>query len=136
MSAVENLIALLKTSGQNVTKPRLAVFEALLGQESLSMPELIGKVREVDRASVYRVIETFERLGIIQRLHTGWKYKLELSDRFAEHHHHLTCTTCGRSIAMNEADLERVIRRVAAGHGFAPAAHQIEVQGTCADCRG
>jgi len=100
------------------------------------MTELADKVRGVDRASVYRAINLFERLGVVQRLHTGWKYKLELSDRFAEHHHHLTCTTCGRSIAMNEADLERVIRRVAAGHGFAPAAHQIEVQGTCAECRG
>lgn len=98
------------------------------------MHELVGKVRGVDRASVYRAVELFERLGIVQRLNAGWKYKLELTDKFAEHHHHLTCINCGRTIAMTETELEDVISRLAANHGFSPTAHQIEIQGYCDMC--
>jgi Fur family transcriptional regulator, ferric uptake regulator len=133
-SGVDTFTALLKASGQSVTKARLVVFGALAGQEPLSMSELAGKARGVDRASVYRAVELFERLGIVQRLHTGWKYKLELTDKFAEHHHHLTCLNCGRSISMNESALEHTIEQLAAEHSFRPISHQIEIQGYCARC--
>ena len=133
-SAPDDFRQLLKASHQSITNARLAVFTALLGQEPLSMHQLIERVRVVDRASVYRAVELFERLGVVQRLHTGWKYKLELTDKFAEHHHHLTCTQCGRTISMNEADLEQVIARLAASHHFTPTTHQIEIQGLCQLC--
>lgn len=124
----------LKEHGQSVTRPRLAVFEALLGQEPMTMHELVGEVSTVDRASVYRTIELFERLGIVQRLHMGWKYKLELTDTFAEHHHHLTCMQCDRTIPMNEIALEHIIDRLAAVHHFRAVSHQIEIQGYCSSC--
>lgn len=135
MSGIESFKSLLKTSGRSVTKPRLAVFRALLGQEPLSMHQLVGKARGVDRASVYRAVDLFKSLGIVQRLNTGWKYKLELTDKFAEHHHHLTCTNCGRTIAMNETELEQLIHRLAGAHNFVPSAHQIEIQGLCQNCK-
>ncbi|HEX7963753.1 MAG TPA: Fur family transcriptional regulator [Candidatus Saccharimonadales bacterium] len=135
-SARDSFRNLLKQHGYSVTKARLRVFEALLGREPLSMHDLVNGAGQVDRASVYRAVEVFERLGIVQRLHTGWKYKLELTDKFAEHHHHLTCTQCGKTVAMNEDDLERLIAKLAAAHHFLPSAHQIELQGLCADCQG
>jgi Fur family transcriptional regulator, ferric uptake regulator len=135
MSQIETLKRLLKEHGQNVTTVRLTVFRALAGQESLSMHQLIGRARGIDRASVYRTVELFERLGIVQRLNTGWKYKLELTDKFAEHHHHLTCTQCGRTISMNETELEALIAKLAAHHHFKPTAHQIEIQGLCTTCQ-
>lgn len=135
MTSVDSFKTLLKSSGQSVTQARLAVFGALLGKEPMSMHDLVGRVKEVDRASVYRAVELFERLGIIQRLNTGWKYKLELTDKFAEHHHHLTCLNCGCTIAMNEDELEQLITRLAAAHNFKPTAHQIEIQGLCQNCR-
>jgi Fur family ferric uptake transcriptional regulator len=126
---------LLKTNGHSITKARLRVFDALLGAEPLSMHTLVEQTGQVDRASVYRAVELFERLGIVQRLNTGWKYKLELTDKFTDHHHHLTCVRCGRTIAMNETELESLITRLADSHHFAPTAHQIEIQGLCQDCQ-
>jgi len=125
---------MLKNSGYSLTGARTAVFEALLGQEPMSMHELVARVKGVDRASVYRAIELFETLGIAQRLNTGWKYKLELTDKFAAHHHHLTCTNCGKTVALSEAELERFIEQIARSHGFRPMSHQIELQGLCAAC--
>lgn len=99
------------------------------------MHQLVQRVQGIDRASVYRAVDLFERLGIVQRLNTGWKYKLELTDKFAEHHHHLTCTSCGATLAMNESELEALIAKLAAAHNFKPAAHQIEIQGLCSNCQ-
>lgn len=134
-SAQEALKELLKASGQSVTKARLQVFGALLGQEPLAMHTLVERAGKVDRASVYRAVDLFERLGIVQRLNTGWKYKLELSDKFAEHHHHLTCTSCGSTTPINEAELEALITKLAAAHHFMPSVHQIEIQGLCEQCQ-
>jgi Fur family transcriptional regulator, ferric uptake regulator len=134
-SSQETFKTLLQANGQNITQARLAIFNALTGQEPMSMHDLIGRVSSIDRASVYRTVDLFERLGVVQRLYTGWKYKLELSDAFAEHHHHITCTNCGRTVAMNEDELEAVIDRLAAAHGFQPSAHQIEIQGRCTTCQ-
>ena len=135
MSKIGEFTLLLKTSGHSVTAARLTVFEAMLGQEPIGMHQLVNRVRRVDRASVYRSVALFERLGIVQRLNTGWKYKLELSDAFSEHHHHLTCTNCGKTTAMNEDELEEIIHKIAKHHGFRPDSHQIEVQGLCVECR-
>jgi len=98
------------------------------------MQQLTTKVPDIDRATVYRVIKLFEKLNVVQRLHTGWKYKLELSDTFAEHHHHMTCTHCNKTIAMNERELEQLVDRLAKQHAFTPTTHQIEIQGICKDC--
>lgn len=127
---------LLKQNGQNRTKARQVIFKVLANSDApLAMRELVAGSKGVDRASVYRAVELFERLGVVQRIHTGWKYKIELSDRFAAHHHHLTCTRCGKSVAISEDELERFIDDVAARHGFKANAHQIEIQGLCKDCQ-
>ncbi|HET8669519.1 MAG TPA: Fur family transcriptional regulator [Candidatus Saccharimonadales bacterium] len=133
--ARETLTNLLKQHGYSVTQARIAVFNALLGQEPMSMSQLVKKAADIDRASVYRAVDLFERLGIIQRLNTGWKYKIELTDKFTEHHHHLTCIQCGQTTTINEQSLEHFIDQLACTHGFRPTAHQIEIQGVCAPCQ-
>ena len=135
VSGKELFKSLLKDAGQSITTARMHVFDALDSQEPLSMHELVLRARGVDRASVYRAVQLFERLGIVQRLNTGWKYKIELTDKFAEHHHHLTCLQCGKTIAIGEAELEDVLAGIAACHRFKPSAHQIEIQGYCENCQ-
>jgi Fur family ferric uptake transcriptional regulator len=134
-SPKETFISMLKAGGSRVTKARVTVFEQLDNQESLSMSELVRRSKGIDRASVYRTIELFEQLGIVQRLHIGWKYKIELTDRFAAHHHHLTCVSCGKTVPINQHDLEHVIDELAAQHNFTPTSHQIELQGYCMACQ-
>lgn len=134
-SATDTFRSLLKASGNSITKARLAVFGSLLNQEPMSMHELVNRTPAIDRASIYRAVDLFERLGIVQRLNTGWKYRVELTDKFTTHHHHLTCTVCGQTVAMNEAELEQFIEALSRRHGFTPRAHQVEIQGVCANCQ-
>lgn len=109
---------------------------ALQGHEPLTMAELLRKALPVNRASVYRTISLFEELGIVQRLQTGWKYRLELSDVFHDHHHHATCLVCGVSNIIPENDsIEQFLKQAAQTLGFQLERHQLELQGYCTGCR-
>lgn len=132
----ETLKSILKAGGNSLTKPRKVVFDLMLNQAPQSMQVLVQRAKDkVDRATVYRTIELFERLGIIRRLNIGWKYKIELTDAFSGHHHHMYCTNCGRVFDLPDNPmLETMIDTVAAKSGFAPRGHQLEVFGLCVNC--
>ena len=87
----------LKQRGVSITKPRRQLYEVLARSEPLTMQELIASLPQYNKTTIYRTVELFENLGIIQRLQIGWKYKLELSNEYQDHHHHVTCTNCGQS---------------------------------------
>src|SRR5258708_5227992 len=131
----DTLQAMLKQGGYSITKQRLLVFDLLLGQEPLMMNQLIQNADgRIDTVSIYRTIALFEKLGIVQRLNIGWKYKFELTDKFADHHHHLSCKKCGKVIEINEHALESFIRQIAHQNKFQADEHQVEIQGYCKDC--
>lgn len=127
----------LHQNGYSVTLARREVFKALEQQEPISMNELVKKVAaSVDRASVYRTITLFEKLGIVHRLQIGWKYKLELTDAFSYHHHHISCTNCGLVAPLREdKTLEAAMHSLAQEYGFTTTNHQIEIQGLCRNCQ-
>jgi Fur family ferric uptake transcriptional regulator len=135
MTGLEQLAKTLKHHGCSTTKQRLAVFSALQDQEPLNMHQVVARCTSTDRASVYRTIGLFERLGIVQRLQTGWKYKLELSDTFHIHHHHATCLGCGITLTLSEdTQLEKQLQQIAAAQQFTLQSHQLELHGYCARC--
>lgn len=130
-----NIATVLKQSGLSVTRQRLVVFELLENKEPMTMHELHELSKDsLDRASLYRIITVFEELGIVSRVNIGWKYKIELSDKFAEHHHHLTCLKCHKVIPINENALEAFIANLASSHKFKATEHQVELQGYCELC--
>jgi len=133
----DDLASLLKQHGASLTKPRKVVFAALFEQEPLTIGQLISRVGcKVDRATIYRTVELFEKLGIVHRLNIGFKYKLELSDIFRGHHHHFYCTKCGTTFELaNNPMLETMIDSTLAKDGFSPRGHQLEVYGLCKECR-
>ena len=126
----------LRASQQSVTATRLAVFHALCTQETVSMHQLVRSLkRQVDRASVYRSVALFERLGIVQRIQIGWKYQLELSDNYNPHHHHIHCSECGKlSVLPEVAPLEEMIKTIAHKAGYSLTNHQLELTGRCQEC--
>lgn len=129
--------ATLKQQGQSLTRSRQVIFTALQDREPQTMAEIITACQgQINRASVYRIITLFEKLGIVQRLQIGWKYKLELSDSFHHHHHHLTCNQCGTTFPIQEnIKLEQLLDNLAATQNFMMEKHQLEIQGSCQTCR-
>lgn len=133
----EMFITALKNSRNSVTRTRKSVFEALLQKEPQSISELHQALKnKLDRASLYRTIDLFERLGIVQRLQIGWKYKIELSDTYNYHHHHITCSKCAMTIPVREdLTLEASIKSLAKEYGFNNVSHQLEIRGMCQNCQ-
>ena len=126
----------LKDNGYRVTRARELSFKLLINPTPQTISQLIDKANGlVDRVSIYRNIEIFEEIGIVKRIYIGWKYKLELSDRFISHHHHLSCLGCGQIIDIeDEKHIDLFINEVTSRFGFSPARHQFEIEGYCRNC--
>ncbi len=78
---------ILASKGLRVTNARKMNFDALFGHEPLTMSQLIAKLKgKVDRVSVYRNVELFEKLGIVNKLYFGpllyqlYRYRLLVSN--------------------------------------------------------
>jgi Fe2+ or Zn2+ uptake regulation protein len=85
----------------------------------------------LDPVSVYRAIDVFVELGIVQVL----RYHLvELSDPFRQHHHHFVCRQCGQESNFNNDRLERALTAFAAARGITLESHQVELSGLCHQC--
>ena len=51
-----------------------------------------------------------------------------------EHHHHLVCRSCGKTVEVSGPSVERWAKAVGSEHAFVDVTHTVEVFGTCADC--
>jgi len=102
-SWVERAEAVLAGAGRKRGGARRALLELLAGQEcALTAVEIEDALRErspraVSRASVYRILDELEALGLAQRVETGQAMvRYERVCEQEEHHHHLVCDECGR----------------------------------------
>lgn len=127
--------SMLKSSGYSVTKPRKSLFKMLLANHTVTIRDLINRLSKQDQASIYRNIKLFEMLGIASKLNLGWKSKLELSDLFLHHHHHLICVSCDKVMDLHDdLPIELSIAQVANQQNFTPLSHQLEIRGYCHGC--
>jgi Fur family transcriptional regulator, ferric uptake regulator len=113
----------------------------LLGEQECALTvveiqrELSARDREVSRASVYRVIEELEALGIIQRVEVGsGAVHYEPVRHGPGHHHHLVCERCGRLEPFTDAGLERAIGRLSERLAMKVSEHEIVIRGACRSC--
>ena len=132
---IKRFKTLLKQNGHFVTKPRLRLFAILQKRPALTLQQLIKLSPQHDQVTVYRNIDLFEKLGIINRLRLGWHTKIELSDVFIHHHHHFSCLKCGRVITLPEDPvIEQRITRLGVNKHFKSMDHQLEIRGYCQIC--
>lgn len=126
----------LKDAGHSITVPRIAVFDYLLGRGPVTINEVIdATLLRADRASIYRALELFRELGIIQDVVIGGHRVIELSENFSSHHHHLTCINCGHTLDITDKAIEKRMNSLAEYFGFESVGHQVEISGLCANCR-
>ncbi len=133
----ENIFEMkLKQHGLSLTKQRRALYDVLTQDDTFTMAQLVTRLHKVmDRTSVYRSVALFEKVGIINRIQIGWKYKLELSDEYSSHHHHAACMQCGAVVVFEEDDrFESDIKKLALSLGFTLSAHTLELRGLCKSC--
>ena len=131
-------IETLKNNSLSDTKARRKIFNILdTHHDPITMNQLIAIAEpDLDRSTAYRIVDVFEKVGIIIRVYTGWKYRIELSEVFSSHHHHLSCSRCGSIIAFEEPpELDSSLHAIAYKQGYKLQTHSLELKGICRACR-
>ena len=137
-SPLEIGCARLKERGLRVTKPRVALIDAL-GRQSgpVSIEKLHEEVsREAcDLVTVYRCLGAFEEIGLVRRsfLHNGTSlYELTLGA--TPQHYHLVCKSCGKTDRVDYFPIEGV-ERLLRERGYSDITHLVEFFGVCPACQ-
>ncbi len=131
------LLEKLKKQGYRLTKPREEIVKVLKDYPH-SVQELFDELKlkkvSIDLASVYRSLELFAKMGIIQEVELGeGKKRYELIDE-NHHHHHLVCNNCG-TIEDVEIEEEKVLSEVNKKSKFKVQKHRLEFFGICENCQ-
>lgn len=130
----------LSDAGYRRGGARRAILELLDEQTcALSAVEieraLLERGREVSRASVYRVMDELEEIGLVQRVEIGQGIvRYEPVREGPGHHHHLVCDRCGRLQPFTDEGLERAIRRLSERLPVQVSEHEIVLHGACESC--
>ncbi|PID32307.1 hypothetical protein CR970_01360 [Candidatus Saccharibacteria bacterium] len=131
----ERFKSTLREYGRSITQSRVLLFRYLQQRGPVTQSQFIQDNRAVaDQASLYRTIQLFKLLRVVEERILAGKRMLELTDAYDEHHHHLTCTQCGSSVVITLPDVERRLEAVGREHQFRIDHHTIDLDGVCAAC--
>lgn len=129
----------MSESGPRNTRQRRAVEAALRQSEDfVSAQDLHLRLTtagdRVGLATVYRTLALLAETGGVDVLRTEdgeARYRLCASE---DHHHHLVCRECGRTVEVELLSVERAAEEAAGAHGFTEPSHTLEIFGTCDRC--
>lgn len=122
--------------GLRYTRQRQLVFDFFEStSQPITLPRIIMELTgQIDRASVYRIVDSFKRLDVIREVHQAGQHWLELGENFEQHHHHITCANCGISRTIVSPKIEQHLDQIAQRTGFKITDHQLEINGLCRVC--
>lgn len=88
---------------------------------------------KIGLTTVYRALQALSDSGEVDVLRTDEGEAIYRACRTGQHHHHLVCRVCGRTVEVEGPAVERWAETVGAEHGFRDVTHTVEVFGTCPD---
>src|SRR3954453_4570547 len=121
------------------TRQRAAVRAVFAGLDGFhSAQEVHALLRSagdpVGLSTVYRAVQSLADAGELDSIRTDSGEALYRRCS-RQHHHHLVCRECGRTVEVAGATLERCADSGADEHGFPDVSHTLEIVCTCAACR-
>lgn len=135
MSDRHELIVLLQNHKKRTTSNKLLIFDRLSNHSAVTIKELYQDLaQDIDYTTFYRVLKEFRDLKIIQDTVIQGVRKIELTDKFGSHHHHLICVKCGEVVNIHDSKLEQYLALLAKRRGYEPRNHSFEIQGFCPAC--
>ena len=127
-------------SARQQGRARRAVVELLARQSCcLTAQEMFDRLRAdgsaVGLASIYRTLMELSRDGLLQKVELGdGATRYEPARHGGHHHHPVVCDSCGKVESFEDERLEQALRRVERKTGYAVAAHDVVLRGSCSDC--
>lgn len=129
----------LKNLGLKITVPRLKIYQLFHepDRKHLSAYEIQEILHtsdaKINLATIYRVLNQFEELGLITRHDFDEDRAVyELTD--SEHHDHIVCNSCGKVIEFCDDIIEERQSQIAKKHNFTMLDHCLIIYGSCEDC--
>ena len=129
---------ILRNNDLKSTPARLAILSFLSEQSAPRDVEdiivhIANEHETVDRVTVYRILETFVKKGLIKRLEFGeGKYRYELA---GDDHHHLICESCGKVEDISDCHISDLEKEISQRKKFLVKRHQLEFFGVCRSCQ-
>jgi Fur family ferric uptake transcriptional regulator len=121
------------------TARRDAVRRVLAASEGFrSAQDIFANLRadgsRIGLTTVYRALQALSDSGEVDVLRTDEGEAVYRACATEEHHHHLVCRVCGRTVEVAGPVVERWAEAIGAEHAFVDVTHTVEVFGTCPDC--
>ncbi|WP_214321963.1 Fur family transcriptional regulator [Nonomuraea sediminis] len=118
---------------------RDAVHDTLRQSEGFrSAQDVYAEMRQhgakIGLTTVYRALQALADGGQVDVLRTDEGESVYRACASGDHHHHLVCRRCGRTVEVAGPAVERWADLVGSEHGFTDITHTVEVFGTCAGC--
>ena len=138
MESKQEIYNIIRAKGQRLTTQKRITLEILLknADRMLSVQDIKSYVNSednIDNATIYRNIQNFMRLGILESMLDGsgvFRYTLNKGHK---HHHHLICIECGGIICIPCKN--KFWESFANENKFEELYHKIEIYGKCLKCK-
>jgi len=129
----------LTAAGERVTQQRLIVADTLArAGRQLTAAQLYEQVRDrqpsLGRATVFRTVERLVDAGVARRLELDGHVYAYVACQ-PEHHHHLSCTSCGRVEEIPESWVKPIATRATEHLGFEIDDARLDFYGRCRACQ-
>lgn len=139
MVAAASIVEAFERAGYRLTSPRRALARLIASKgghftaEELLLEAHRGR-QGLGRATIFRSLEVLAELGVVERLDL-----LSGGHAFVAcepaHHHHVVCSSCGRSTEVSDHGLEGMAEAIEHETGYRVDTHRLELFGLCPDCR-
>lgn len=137
---IDIFIDFLKKKDLKLTNQRGEILETFIKTEKhLTVEELYNIIKRKDpnvgQATVFRTLKLICEAGIAREVDLGDK-KIRYEHKYGhQHHDHLVCVKCGRSIEVMDPEIERLQSRLCKKFGFISQKHKMEIFGICKRCK-
>jgi Fur family transcriptional regulator, stress-responsive regulator len=130
--------SLLRGAGLRVTRPRVAVLNAVATAPHSTVDEIATQVRAtlgaVSTQAVYDVLRVCVGAGLLRRIEPAGASAL-YENRIGDNHHHLVCRVCSRVTDVNCVTGEAPCLEPSELDGFDVDEAEVVFWGTCSACR-
>ena len=137
MPTLQDPVAQLRDAGLRVTRPRLAVIEALGRQPHADADSIAEAARSelgtVSTQAIYDVLTALTAAGLVRRIEpAGSPARFEL--RVGDNHHHVVCRSCGAVADVDCAHGNAPCLTASNDHGFSIDEAEVTYWGICPEC--
>jgi len=133
----EDFEQMLRDAGLRITRPRLAVLDAVAAHPHADTDTIIGAVRQragdVSHQAVYDVLRALTIARLVRRIQpSGSVARYEA--RVGDNHHHVVCRSCGAIADVDCAVGEIPCLTASDDHGFTIEEAEVVYWGLCPVC--